>query len=162
MRQGTLCANLKQTQECRRHSMARWWDTEMASAGQALASDPSMGFDVATTPDQVFNGQVPGQLKYEAKYTQGQYEDDKEDVQQKRSGFLGAMLNFTDKADDVANSVTGGMWDKVQDNILAPVGKAVWYPVDKLATGAHWLYSNVVSRPLSMILQMDAQAALDA
>jgi len=121
-----------------------------------------MGFDVATTPDQVFNGQVPGQLKYEAKYTQGQYEDDKEDVQQKRSGFLGAILNFTDKADDVANSVTGGMWDKVQDNILAPVGKAVWYPVDKLATGAHWLYSNVVSRPLSMILQMDAQAALDA
>lgn len=141
--------------------MARWWDSQMASASQALYQDPSMGLEAGTMPDQIFSGQAPGQLKYQPKYEQAEYEQDKKDVQEKRSGFLGAILNFGDKADDALNSVTGGAWDKVQDNVLMPVGKAVWYPVDKLATGAHWLYSNVVSRPLSTILQMDAQAALD-
>lgn len=141
--------------------MARWWDTEMASASQALYRDPSMALEAASTPDQVFNGQVPGSLAIKPEYTKGMYEEDEKEVQQKRSGFLGAILNFGDKADDALNKVSGGAWDKVQDNVLAPVGKAVWYPVDKLATGAHWLYSNVVSRPLSTLLQMDAQAALD-
>lgn len=127
--------------------MGRWWNTEMASAGQALYADPSMGLEAGTIPDQVL----------QPEYTKGQYQADKQDVQNKRSGFLGAILNFGDKADDVANSITGGAWDKVQDNVLAPVGKAVWYPVDKLASGAHWLYSNAVAHPLSTLLLQSAK-----
>jgi hypothetical protein len=136
--------------------MARWWDTQMASASQALYKDPATAVDAANVPDAAFGGPLS-----QEKYTKKDYEKDQESTQKKRSGFLGAILNFGDAADDVANSVSGGVWDKVQDNVLAPVGKAAWYPVDKLATGAHWLYSNAVSRPLSTLLQMDAQAALE-
>lgn len=140
--------------------MSRWWETDMASAGQALYADPSMALDAATVPDQAFEAQgEPGAInEAEWKKLLSKYNNDKQEVQQKRSGFLGAILNFGDAADDVANSLTGGAWDAVQDNVLKPAGRAVWYPVDKLASGAHWLYSEAVSQPLSMLLIQSAKA----
>lgn len=141
--------------------MARWWDTQMASASQALYADPSMALQAATVPDQVFSAQ-PSLLSQDQQQRElEKYQGQKQDVQKKRSGFLGAILNFGDKADDVANSVTGGAWDKVQDNVLAPVGKAVWYPVDKVASGAYWLYSEAISQPLSTLLLQASKADLD-
>lgn len=129
--------------------MGRWWDTEMASTSQALYADPSVALDVATVPDGAFS-----------QPTQDEYEQQQESVQEKRSGLLGWIAGIGDKADDVANTVSGGVWDAVQDNVLKPVGKAVWYPVDKLASGAHWLYSNAVSQPLSTLILASASADL--
>lgn len=129
----------------------------MASASQALYKDPSTAVEAATVPDEIFTGQgLFDQSKIE-KYNSAQYDEDKQNVQNRRSGFLGAILNFGDKADDVANSVTGGAWDAVQDNVLVPAGKAAWWPVDKLATGAHWLYSEGVSQPLSTLFIQTAK-----
>jgi len=142
--------------------MSRWWDTNMASASQALYTDPSMALEAATVPDSVFTGanaQPTSLLDQDQQARQqDEYDQVKQKVQKKRSGFLGAILDGFDKADDVANSVSGGIWDKVQDNVLMPVGKAVWYPVDKLASGAYWLYSNAVSQPLSTAILQSAKA----
>ncbi len=139
--------------------MGRWWDSQMASSSQALYMDPSLALDAANTPSEDLLAQSQPQ------YTKTQQDQDKEEKQSDPGWFgkvLGAVTNFGNKADDVLNSVTAGAWDPLQENVVKPLGKAAWYPVDKLATGAHWLYSNVVSRPLSTLLQMEAQAVLDA
>lgn len=144
--------------------MSRWWETDMASSSQALYTDPSMAVQAATIPDQVFTQQQPMSLLAQdqmQREQEEQYSAQKKDIQKKRSGFLGAILNFGDKADDVANSVTGGAWDAVQDNVLVPGFKTfVWAPVDKIASGAYWLYSEAVSQPLSTAILGAAQAQL--
>lgn len=141
--------------------MARWWETNMASASQALHTDPSMALEAATLPDQAFTGQAPQSLLSQDQQARQQqdYDTQKKEVQTKRSGFLGAILNFGDKADDVANSWSGGAWDKIQDNVAVPLFKTfVWAPVDKISSWAWWAYSNVVSQPLSATILASAQA----
>jgi hypothetical protein len=122
--------------------MARWWDTDMASASQALYVDPSMALDVATTPDDAFTQNV-------LRYTAQQRDVDKQQVQQERSGFLGTLAGWYTNADKFLSDtpLVGGVWGASK-----AVGSAVWYPVDKLASGVHWLYSEAISQPLSTVI----------
>jgi len=119
--------------------MGRWWDTDMASASQALYTDPSMAFDVASTPDDAFTQNV-------LRYTAQQQQVDQQQVQQDRSGFLGTIAGWYSDADKFLSEtpLVRGVWGAAKG-----VGSAVWYPVDKLGQGAHWLYSEAVSQPLS-------------
>lgn len=128
--------------------MARWWDTEMASASQALYSDPSMAFDAASLPDQAFSANV-------MQYTQAQQDVDVQQVQQDRSGFFGTLAGWYSDTDKLLSDtpLVGGVWGAAK-----AVGSAVWYPVDKLATGAHWLYSEGVSQPLSTFFLQSGKA----
>lgn len=121
--------------------MGRWWDSDMSSASQALYTDPSLAFDVASTPDQAFAQNV-------AQYTAQQQEVDTQQVQQDRSGFLGSIAGFFSDTDSLLSKVPG--W-----GVTKQYYKALFYPVDKAAQGAHWLYSEAISQPLStVILQM--------
>ncbi len=134
--------------------MARWWDNQMAATSQALYSDPSAALDISTIPDDAFSQPSPEDQQ------KGKEEPKPGGVMGKLSGLLGWVSGVGDKADDVANSVTGGAWDAVQDNVLKPTGKALWYPVDKLASGAHWLYSEAISQPISTLILASASADL--
>jgi hypothetical protein len=119
--------------------MARWWDNEMASASQALYSDPSMAFDVASLPDQAFAANV-------MQYTQEQQEIDTQKVQQERDGFFGTLAGWYSDVDKALMDIPGL---NVGWTVSKAAGAALWYPVDKLASGAHWLYSEGISQPLS-------------
>lgn len=128
--------------------MARWWDTDMASASQALYIDPSMALDVASTPDDAFTANV-------LRYTAQQQETDKRQVQQDRSGFLGTLAGWYADTDKFLSEtpLVRGVWGATKG-----AAQAVWYPVDKLASGAHWLYSEAVSQPLSATILAYGQA----
>lgn len=122
--------------------MARWWDTDMASASQALYIDPSMALDVATTPDDAFTANV-------LRYTQQQQEVDKREIQQDRSGFLGTLAGWYADTDKFLSEtpLVRNVWGATKGT-----AQAAWYPVDKLASAAHWLYSEAVSQPLSTLI----------
>ena len=124
--------------------MGRWWDTDMASASQALYTDPSMAFDVASTPDQAFTQNV-------MQYTAQQQQIDTQQVQQDRSGFLGTIAGWLTDADATLSKIPG--W-----GVTKQYYKTLFYPVDKAAQGAHWLYSNVVSQPLSTLFLQEGKA----
>lgn len=114
----------------------------MASASQALYTDPSMALDVATTPDDAFTQNV-------LRYTAQQRDIDQQQVQQDRSGFMGTLAGWYADTDKFLSEVpiVRGVWGTAKG-----VGSAVWYPVDKLASGAHWLYSEAISQPLSTVI----------
>jgi hypothetical protein len=119
----------------------------MASASQALYTDPSMAFDIASTPDQAFTKNV-------MQYTQQQQEADTQQVQQDRSGFLGAISGWLADADATLSKIPG--W-----GVTKQYYKTIFYPVDKAAQGAHWLYSNIVSQPLSTLILQSGKADLE-
>lgn len=124
--------------------MARWWDTDMASASQVLYTDPSMAMDVAGAPDDAFTQNVTDYANAQ-QYTREQQQFDKQKIQQERSGFLGTVAGWLSDADSVLSKVPG--W-----GITKQYYKALFYPVDKAAQGAHWLYSNIVSQPMSTLI----------
>lgn len=126
--------------------MARWWDNQMASASQALYTDPSMAFDVASLPDQAFTQNV-------MQYTAQQQELDTRQIQEDRGGFLNTVARWASSADATLSKVPG--WGVTKDYY-----KTLFYPVDKAAQGAHWLYSNVISQPLSTLILQKGKAEL--
>ncbi len=121
--------------------VSRWWEQEMSDAGQALFTDPQTGLTVATMPDQILAAQQQAE----------------EEARAQRGGFLQDFVTNVSKGwgrVDGALSVLPG-W-----GVAKGAGKAVWYPVDKAATGAYWLYSNAVSQPLSTLLLQASKAEL--
>jgi len=124
--------------------LGRWWDTDMASASQALYTDPSMAFDVASTPDQAFVQNVQ-------QYTAQQQQVDTQKVQQERSGFLGTISGWLGDADAMLSKIPG--W-----GVTKQYYKTLFYPVDKAAQGAHWLYSEAISQPLSTLILQAGKA----
>lgn len=136
-----MADNQYQTNQWNMTRPSRWWEQNMSDSGQALFTDPSTGITIATMPDQLLK----------------QQQEAEQEAREARGGFLQEFVGH----------VVGGakIWDGALSNIpgwgvAKNVGKAVWYPVDKLASGAYWLYSNAVSQPLSTLLVQSSKAEL--
>lgn len=109
-----------------------WWNQDMADAGQALYSDPSTAVVAGTMPKEVLD----------------QQEQMQEYARKMRGGFLNSLKDML------------GNVDSALGNIPSWTLKKLWYPVDKLASGAYWTYSNAVSQPLSTVLIQSSKAEL--
>lgn len=116
--------------------MSKWWDTDMADASQALYSDPNLAINVATVPQNLKQQQA----EYKA-YA---------DAMQKDQGFLGSVVGALGTADSWLSNIPG--WGIAK--------QAVSYPIDKTATGLRWVYSNVLSQPVSTLLLHSARMDL--
>lgn len=117
--------------------MSRWWDTDMADAGQALYADPAMAIQAAIVPQELTQAQA-------------EFKKDQEEARKDRGGFLGAITEGLGKADAWMSNIPG--WG-VAKNI-------VWTPIDKTASGLYWMYSNVVSQPISTLLLQAAKSEI--
>ena len=121
--------------------VSRWWEQGMSDSGQAMFADPKTGLTVATMPDQL----IAAQKKEE------------EDARKARGGFL---QNLISNMSEGAEAWDGALSNVPGWGVAKNVGKAAWYPVDKLASGAYWAYSNAVSQPLSTLLIQASKAEL--
>lgn len=121
--------------------VSRWWEQEMSDASQGLFIDPQTGLTVATMPDQILARQ----------------QEMEEEARAERGGFL---QNFVDNVTRGAQRVDGALSNLPGWGVTKNVGKAMWYPVDKLASGAYWMYSNTVSQPLSTLMLQASKAEL--
>ena len=115
----------------------------MSDSSQGLFSDPNLAVDIATLPQQALAQQKDQQAQVSAR--------------QARGGFLNQIMGDVASAgkglDGALSHVPG--WGVTKD-----ATKAAWYPVDKAANGAYWLYSNGVSQPLSTAFLMAGRANL--
>lgn len=109
-----------------------WWNQDMSDAGQALYSDPSTAVVAGTTPQEVLDQQKEI----------GEY------ARKMRGGFLNSLKDML------------GNVDSALGNVPSWTLKKLWYPVDKLASGAYWAYSNAISQPLSTVLIQSSKAEL--
>lgn len=118
--------------------MSKWWDEDMSDAGQGMFSDPALAVQLATMPIQLLQQQkVQEQAARDA-----------------RGGF---MKNIMNDASSVGHALDGALKHVGVGPVNASNGlKALWYPVDKTATGMYWAYSNGVSQPLSTLFLMAA------
>ena len=107
--------------------MSKWWDTDMADASQALYSDPNFAISVATTPQSL-------------KQQQSQFKFD--ETQAQDGGLLGDIMGALGTADSWLSNIPG--WGIAK--------QAVSYPIDKVASGMRWIYSNAISQPISTLL----------
>lgn len=117
--------------------MSRWWDTNMADAGQALYSDPNLAVTAATVPTNLLGSQT-------------QFKTDQQQAQQDKGGFMGDIAGALGKTDSWLSNIPG--WGIAK--------KAVEYPIDKTATGLRWVFSNVLSQPVSTLLLHSARMDL--
>lgn len=116
-----------------------WWNQDMSDAGQALYADPNSA---------IVSGTMPAELLAQQKQAET-------DARTARGGFMGFLAKALGSADKVLSNTFGMGWEGTKS-----VTKAAWYPVDKLASGAYWLYSNAVSQPLSTLLIQSGKAEL--
>lgn len=114
-----------------------WWNQDMSDAGQALYADPNSA---------ILGGTMPAELLAQQKAAE-------EDARTSRGGFMQSLGKALKIADNNLSNIPG--W-----GIVKGMTKAAWYPVDKLASGAYWLYSNAVSQPLSTLLIQSSKAEL--
>lgn len=126
--------------------MARWWQQDMSDAGQGLFSDPTLAIQAATMPAALLSQQVANQQAAES------------DARTARGGFIQSTLNYLKQA---GHSIDSALSNVPGWGVAKGTAQTMWYPVDKVASGAHWLYSNVVSQPLSTLLLMGARTDLD-
>ncbi|HEY6021763.1 MAG TPA: hypothetical protein VIY48_18395 [Candidatus Paceibacterota bacterium] len=117
--------------------MSKWWDQDTSDAGQGLFADPTLALQIATMPLQ--------QLKID------QAAEDQ--ARQARGGFMKQTMSFLGSA---GHALDGALSNVPGWGVTKGFGKALWYPVDKTASGAYWLYSNAVSQPLSTLMLMAA------
>lgn len=117
--------------------MSKWWDTTMADAGQALYSDPNLAVTAATVPTNLLGQQT-------------QFKKDQESAQQDHGGFMGAIAGAVGKTDSWLSNIPG--WGIAK--------KTIEYPIDKTATGLRWVFSNVISQPISTLLLHSARMDL--
>lgn len=129
--------------------MSKWWDTDMMDAGQAMFVDPQLATQLATAPDKLL--MTAEQQKQQMKLAQDQ-----------KAGFwqnaLQSVGDFLGKTDKTMSNLPGGLngpWRAAKDTL-----QAAWYPVDKTAEGARWLYSEAFSQPFSTLLLQGAKAEL--
>jgi len=114
--------------------MGKWWQNDMVDASQGSYSDPNMALQIASSPSQL--------------YTAPDQADDEKEARESKGGFLKSFLSLAGKADGALSNMFGGVYSSAKED-LATGAQAFMYPVDKLASGAHWLYSEGVSQPLS-------------
>ena len=114
-----------------------WWDQDMADAGQSLYADPNSALAAGTMPDELI-----AQLQEQQEYARAA-----------RGGFMAQFAQGLGNLDSALSNIPG--WGVVKN-----VGKTLWWPVDKVASGAYWLYSEAISQPLSTALLASAEADL--
>lgn len=119
--------------------MSKWWQEDMSDASQGMYSDPATAVQLATLPIQVMTAQQQQQQEQAARDARG-----------------GLMKNIMGAASSIGSGLDGALSHIPGWGITKDVGKAAWYPVDKAASGAYWLYSNGVSQPLSTAFIMAA------
>lgn len=117
--------------------MSKWWDSDMAEAGQALYSDPNLAINVATVPQSLKQQQA----EYKA-YA---------DAAEKQSGFMATVAGAIGTADSWLSNIPG--WGIAK--------YAISYPIDQAATGLRWIYSNALSQPVSTLLLQSSKADLE-
>lgn len=114
-----------------------WWNTDMSDAGQVLYADPTTAVSAAAMPKELVQ----------------QADQAKGDARKARGGFMASLSGLLGKADAALSNIPGfGMAKEAV--------KTAWWPVDKLASGAYWLYSNTVSQPLSTLIIQAAKAEM--
>lgn len=123
--------------------MSRWWQNDMSDAGQGLYADPALAVQMATAPAQLLNQQQV---------------DNEEAVRQARGGFMQKAMGLLGS---VGKSVDGALSHVPGWGVTKNTAGVLWYPVDKFATGAHWIYSHTLSQPLSTLFLMGARTDLD-
>lgn len=127
-----------------RSKTSPWWNQDASDAGQGLYSDPNLAIQLATLPKQIVAAQE-------------QYDQAAQEARQSRGGFMsqlmGNLQSFGHGLDGVLSHVPG--WGVAKTSI-----KTAWWPVDKLASGAYWLYSEGVSQPLSTLILQSAKAEI--
>ena len=110
----------------------------MSDSGQLMYEDPATAFQVATMPQAVLQGQdLANKEKVESA---GKH------AREKKGGFLqqlGKAFTGAAKIVDYSGSKVPG-WGAFKNTM-----ETVWWPVDKLASGAYWMYSEAVSQPLT-------------
>lgn len=114
-----------------------WFNNDLADAGQALYSDPNSALTSATLPDQLI-----AQLQEQEAYARAA-----------RGGFMAQFAQGLGNIDSALSNIPG--WGVVKN-----VGKTLWWPIDKVASGAYWLYSEAISQPLSTALLTASEADL--
>lgn len=118
--------------------MSKWWNEDMSDVGQAMYSDPELALQMATIPDNMIA-------------TPEQYQKTLKANQEDKGGFLNTIAKHLGKIDGALSNIPGF---GVYKNAL----EVAFYPVDKLAQGARWLYSNTTSQGLSTVLLQAAKA----
>lgn len=118
----------------------RWWENDMAQASQSLYRAPDMALQAATMPNDLLpqSEMMPGTRP----------------SQPEKKGFFSAIGDFASAVFGSGEGVAD-TWDSVIANTPTWVKKPLevaWYPIDKLAQGAHWLYKEGVSQPFSTLL----------
>lgn len=125
--------------------MGNWWETDMVDAGQTMFVDPQLATELALTPDKLLMNEE--QQKSQMKL-----------AQQDKAGFwqnaISSVGGFLGKTDDALSNIPG--WGVTKD-----VMGATFYPIDKVAQGMRWLYSEAWSQPFSTLLLQTAKAELD-
>lgn len=118
--------------------MSRWWDTNMQEAGQALYGSPDLALDAAAVPQHLTSDQINAQQKAYA------------DAMDKQGGFMATLAGAVGKTDSWLSNIPG--WGVAKE--------AIGYPIDKVASGFRFAYSNVVSQPISTLLLHASRADL--
>lgn len=118
--------------------MSKWWDEDVSDASQGMFSDPALAMQIATMPIQLLQAQKQQQQA----------------ARDARGGFMNQTMKYLSEG---GHALDGALKHVGIGPVNASNGlKALWYPVDKTASGAYWLYSNGVSQPLSTVLLMSA------
>lgn len=119
-----------------------WWNKDMSDAGQGLFTDPQSALNVGTMPKQVLADRFAAE----------------EQARKARGGFMENLMDgfsvLNKGVDGALSSVPG--WGVAKD-VGGFIGKTAWWPVDKVASGAYWLYSEAVSQPLSTLFLQSAR-----
>lgn len=130
--------------------MSKWWNTDMAAAAQALNGDPATALQAATLPAILLKQQQVYKKQQEEYLKSKERADEEED----RLGWINTLASGAMKAigkvDNILSEVP--IWDDTKE--------IVGYPIDKVASGMHWAYSNYMSRPLATLFLATAEAEL--
>lgn len=118
--------------------MSRWWQQDMSDAGQGLYSDPTLAIQAATMPAAII----------------AQQQATEDQARAARGGFIQQTLSYLKNA---GHAIDGAMSNVPGWGVAKGTAATMWYPVDRLASGAHWLYSHVASQPISTALLMGAR-----
>ena len=123
-----------------------WWNKDMSDAGQGLFSDPQTAINVGTMAKQIV----------------AQKNAMEDEARKAKGGFLqNVMQGISSLGHDLDGAISNIPGWGVAKEGLGFLGKAAWWPVDKVASGAYWLYSEAVSQPLSTLFLQTAKADLD-
>lgn len=113
-------------------SESYWWNTDMADAGQILGNDPRTAVTAGSLPKEML----------------AQADAAKADARKARGGFMSSLGGLM-------NSV-----DSILPNVVKSTVKAAFHPIDKLASGLYWAYSEGISQPLSTLVIQASKAEL--